>query len=133
MTGPASVDGQVMTGSFHAHQVPLPRAKADAQQLSELQTWLGSYGIHDLLVDSASALASSNPSDPGALFKPEVLRILPERVDRRLGMTKETYDGYEGLDVPDFEDFVDEKPTKVLSPMKAIGGKLIPLCGSASC
>lgn len=122
MTGPAKVDNKTMVGSFHAHQVPLPRAKTDEQQLAQLQEWLSSYGVHELFITHPGS-TTLNPADPGALFKPEVLRILPPRVDRRLGMTKETYDGYEPLDVPDFKNFVDDKAEKQLSPMKAIGGK----------
>lgn len=59
---------------------------------------------------------------PGALFTEEVLRILPPRVDRRMGMIKETYNGFEPLDVPDFKGFVSEKAEKDLSPMKTLGG-----------
>lgn len=121
MTGPARVDNQTMVGSFHAHQVPLPRAKSDDEQLAALQTWLSSYDVHELFVDQSGS-ATPNPADPGALFSPDVLRILPPREDRRLGMTKETYDGYEPLDVPDFQDFVTEKADRFISPMKAIGG-----------
>lgn len=111
-----------MVGSFHAHQVPLPLAKSDDTQLSMLQDWLSSYDVHSLFI--AGPGEQPNPADPYNLFTPEVLRILPPRVDRRLGMTKETYDGYEPLDVPDFQDFVDEKATKVVSPMKTIGSML---------
>jgi len=123
MTGPARVDNQTMVGSFHAHQVPLPRAKSDDEQLAALQTWLSSYDVHELFVDQSGS-ATPNPADPGALFSPDVLRILPPREDRRLGMTKETYDGYEPLDVPDFRDFVTEKADRFISPMKAIGALL---------
>lgn len=125
MTGPAKVDNQTMVGSFHAHQVPLPRAKTDDEQLALLQEWLSSYDVQDLFVTHPGETRKTalNPGDPGELFKPEVLRILPPRVDRRLGMTKETYDGYEPLDVPDFKEFVDENTDKSLSPMKAVASK----------
>lgn len=123
MTGPAKVDNMTILGSFRAHQVPLPRAKTDDKQLAQLQEWLSSYDVQDLFVTHPTATAAPNPGDPGDLFKPEVLRILPPRVDRRLGMTKEAYDGYEPLDVPDFKDFVDEKADRQLSPMKAIGSE----------
>lgn len=110
-----------MVGSFHAHQVPLPRAKTDNKQLAQLEEWLSSYGVHELFTTHPTATTDPNPNDPGELFKPEVLRILPPRVDRRLGMTKESYDSYEPLDVPDFKEFVDDKVDQKLSPMKAIG------------
>lgn len=122
MTGPARVDNQTMVGSFHAHQVPLPRAKTDDEQLAALQTWLESYDINGLFIEHSGSTTPPDPADPSTLFTPEVLRILPPRIDRRLGMTKETYDGYEPLDLPEFQEFVDEKPLRVISPMKAIGG-----------
>ncbi|KAF8312100.1 phosphoketolase [Clavulina sp. PMI_390] len=111
MTGPAKVDGQIVMGSFRAHQVPLPKAKADDEQLAQLQAWLESYDFPSLIA-------------PDGLFTDAVLRILPPRVDRRMGMIKESYNGYTPLDVPDFKDFVSKKPEKDESPMKAIGAYL---------
>lgn len=124
MTGPARVDNQTMVGSFHAHQVPLPRAKTDDEQLSALQAWLSSYNVRELFVQQKGDGATSH-ADPSALFAPEVLRILPPRQDRRMGMIKETYNGYEPLDVPDFKEFVSEKADKFMSPMKAVGSEYL--------
>lgn len=42
-TGPAKVDGQVVAGNYLAHQIPLPEAKTDPEQLKLLQDWLASY------------------------------------------------------------------------------------------
>jgi xylulose-5-phosphate/fructose-6-phosphate phosphoketolase len=137
MTGPVIVDEKNILGSFRAHQVPLPNAKSDPGQLTQLSEWLGSYDIHSLVHSRASAPAAHSHShhsshhsrqahtselNPDALFTDEVTRILPRRVDRRMGMIKETYNGYESLDVPEFQEFVSKKPEKDQSPMKAIGG-----------
>lgn len=126
MTGPRSLGDQILEGSFHAHQVPLPKAKNDPEQFKALVSWLSSYNISELLVnnagDSKHVPAENEGSYPEALFSHEVLRILPERVERRMGMIKESYAGYEALDVPDFKDHVDGSG-KDASPMKALGGK----------
>lgn len=137
MTGPAKLDGNTILGSFHAHQVPLPKAKTDDNQLGMLQSWLDSYDIHSLLVthppsehqtsaekevEEKLTKEGSSVEAPDALFKDVVLRILPPRADRRMGMIKETYNGYTPLDVPDFRGFVSEKADKDLSPMKAVAG-----------
>ncbi len=42
-TGPRIVDGLPVEGTFRAHQVPLPRAREDAEQLAQLEAWLRSY------------------------------------------------------------------------------------------
>lgn len=35
-SGPKKVDGNFVEGSFHAHQVPLMKAKTDKEQLVDL-------------------------------------------------------------------------------------------------
>lgn len=47
-TGPAEVNGQVVAGNYLAHQIPLPEAKTDPEQLKQLQTWLASYDFAEL-------------------------------------------------------------------------------------
>ncbi|QRV77613.1 hypothetical protein RhiJN_05628 [Ceratobasidium sp. AG-Ba] len=113
MTGPRSFKGTPIEGSFQSHQVPLPAAMSDDSQLKMLSEWLSSYGISDLLVQG------EHGDSPGEFIKESTLRILPERMDRRLGMLKETYAGYEPLDVPDFEAFGSDKPGE-MSAMKAV-------------
>ena len=44
--------GEFIEGSFHAHQVPLPNAKKDPQQLRILQEWLRSYRPEELFDDN---------------------------------------------------------------------------------
>ncbi|KAG8785735.1 hypothetical protein FRC12_017232 [Ceratobasidium sp. 428] len=86
---------------------------SDDTQLKILSDWLASYGVDELLVKGGHG------DKPDEFIKSNVLRILPERVDRRLGMLKESYAGYKPLDVPDFEGFGSDKPEE-MSAMKAV-------------
>lgn len=45
---PAEVEGTVIEGSFHAHQVPLPDVREDPEQLRALEAWLRSYRPEEL-------------------------------------------------------------------------------------
>ncbi|CUA72515.1 hypothetical protein RSOLAG22IIIB_04912 [Rhizoctonia solani] len=113
MTGPRSLKETPLEGSFHSHQVPLAKAMSDDDQLKILSDWLTSYEIGDLLVKGGAG------DKPDEFIKGSVLRILPERVNRRLGMIKESYAGYTALDVPDFESFGNDDE-KEISAMKAL-------------
>ncbi|KAF9517460.1 hypothetical protein BS47DRAFT_1371333 [Hydnum rufescens UP504] len=123
MTGPRFLGDKQVVGSFRSHQVPLPLAKTDTSQFEDLQRWLASYNFQDLLVRAPTS-AHNEGADPEAFFSKEVVRILPKRVERRMGMIKETYAGYEPLDVPDFKDYVNESG-KDASPMKTLGEYLV--------
>ncbi len=47
-TGPRYVDGVKVEGNCAAHQVPLPNAKTDPEQLKTLEAWLESYNFKEL-------------------------------------------------------------------------------------
>ena len=47
-TGPRMVDGVKIEGNCAAHQVPLPNAKTDKEQLKMLEDWLKSYKFEEL-------------------------------------------------------------------------------------
>ena len=47
-TGPREVDGVKIEGNCAAHQVPLPNAKTDKEQLKMLEAWLKSYNPKEL-------------------------------------------------------------------------------------
>ena len=47
-TGPKTVDGLKIEGNCAAHQVPLPKAKSDEEQLKMLEKWLKSYEFEEL-------------------------------------------------------------------------------------
>jgi xylulose-5-phosphate/fructose-6-phosphate phosphoketolase len=116
MTGPRDVGGQRVLGSFHAHQVPLPKALTDDVQFEMLKEWLESYGVNELF--DKEKIEAGN----GWFVKDEVLRILPKDQGLRFGTLKESYAGYESLQLSDFRQFGIEKPEASL--MKAIGGYL---------
>ncbi|KAK7742375.1 hypothetical protein SLS53_004520 [Cytospora paraplurivora] len=95
-TGPKKVDGQFVEGSFHSHQVPLPKANKDEEQLEILNKWLSSYKISDLL---------ENDGRP----KEKILNLLPKDDSKKLGQVKETYNPEIGLNLPDWEPLGHEK------------------------
>lgn len=47
-TGPTELHGQKVAGNYLAHQIPLPDAKTDPDELKMLQEWLESYHFADL-------------------------------------------------------------------------------------
>jgi len=61
-TGPSSVDGLPVAGTFRAHQVPLRRARSDPGQRAALEQWLRGYRPELLFDDrgrpSAAVLAN---------------------------------------------------------------------------
>ena len=50
-TGPDEVAGQKVAGNYLAHQIPLPLAKTDSEQLTQLEDWLKSYHFEELFVN----------------------------------------------------------------------------------
>lgn len=47
-TGPREVDGHKVAGNYLSHQIPLPAAKTDPDQLRMLSDWLHSYHFDEL-------------------------------------------------------------------------------------
>lgn len=47
-TGPTEVRGRKVAGNYLAHQIPLPEAKTDSEELKILQKWLESYHFDEL-------------------------------------------------------------------------------------
>src|SRR6266852_7936363 len=62
-TGPKSVDGLPVEGTFRAHQVPLSNVRSNPEHLRLLEQWMKSYRPEELfdehgrLVQSRAALA----------------------------------------------------------------------------
>lgn len=105
--GPKSFHGEFIEGSFHSHQVPLPGAKSSDEELKALQEWLKSYRPEELFT-------------PDGVPVPEVLSIIPEAAEQRLGQKKEAFRTYAPLNVPEWEGFCAEQGTQE-SCMKAVG------------
>jgi xylulose-5-phosphate/fructose-6-phosphate phosphoketolase len=95
-TGPKKVDGEIVEGSFHAHQVPLMKAKTSREQLGELQRWLLSYSPAKLFTETGDAIDS-------------IKSIIPPVENNRIGQRAETYKAYQPLKVPDWREFGVEK------------------------
>ncbi|KAL8383316.1 hypothetical protein RB595_006863 [Gaeumannomyces hyphopodioides] len=70
-SGPKEVDGKFVEGSFHSHQVPLPKAGRDQTHLAELEKWLSSYDFNRLVVNGS-------PSE-------KILKTLPKEAAKMLG------------------------------------------------
>jgi len=50
-TGPLEIDGQVVEGTFRAHQVPAANCATNAAHLKVLEDWMKSYNPDDLFTD----------------------------------------------------------------------------------
>ncbi|THH08012.1 hypothetical protein EW145_g2997 [Phellinidium pouzarii] len=111
-TGPKSIHGEYIEGSFHSHQVPLPKAKVDADELNALQAWLDSYNISELI-----------DIPTGTPFK-NILRFVPSTPEKRLGQSNKANGDYNTLITPDWEPLAAEKGTQE-SCMKSIGKFLL--------
>ncbi|KAK5987197.1 putative phosphoketolase [Cladobotryum mycophilum] len=94
-TGPREVDGKIIEGSFHSHQVPLPRANKDYKHLQLLKDWLESYGISKLL-------PNGKPAE-------EVLSCIPKNDAKKLGQIKASYNPLGEMNIPEWKDFSVEK------------------------
>jgi len=107
LSGPKAIHGEFIEGSFHSHQVPLPNAKTDDDELEALRAWLASYRPHNLFTDSGGPVE-------------EMLSMVPLDPEKKLGQRKESYKSYSPLYTPDWVPYCAEKGTQE-SCMKAIG------------
>jgi xylulose-5-phosphate/fructose-6-phosphate phosphoketolase len=107
LSGPKSVHGEILEGSFRSHQVPLPLAKTSTEELDLLVNWLGSYRPSELFNGDGT------PVD-------DILKLIPERNDKKLGQRREAYKAYTPLEVPDWRSTAVERGTQE-SCMKRVG------------
>ncbi|KAG6832793.1 hypothetical protein H0H92_009411 [Tricholoma furcatifolium] len=105
-TGPKMLHGEFIEGSFRSHQVPLPDAKTDPEELNLLQKWLESYRSKELFNKDGTPVN-------------EILKIVPEG-DKRLGMREEAHKSHRPLHLPHWGDFTFHAGEEE-SCMKAIG------------
>ena len=86
-TGPKTVDGEPVEGTFRAHQVPIPQPRENPEHLAQLEAWMRSYQPDDLfgadgclradlaaLAPSGERRMGANPhANGGRLLEPLVL------------------------------------------------------------
>ncbi|HET6811733.1 MAG TPA: phosphoketolase family protein [Acidimicrobiales bacterium] len=97
-TGPRTVDGQAVEGTWRSHQVPLAEVRTDRDHLAALEEWMRSYRP-DELFDETGALVPA-------------LAALPPRDDRRMSANPHANGGLllRGLEMPDFRSYAVDVP-----------------------
>ena len=97
-TGPRVVGGKPVEGTFRAHQVPLPNAKSNPDELTLLEAWMRSYRPEELFTND------------GALV--DELSSLAPKADRRMGANPHANGGrlLRPLELPDFRHYAVEVP-----------------------
>ena len=110
-TGPKSVDGLRVEGTFRAHQVPLADPRGNPEHLRQLDAWLRSYRAEELFDDNGR-------------FRDDLRALAPSGA-RRMGANPHANGGLllRDLHVPDFRSYavavlrpgsVDAEDTRVL-------------------
>jgi xylulose-5-phosphate/fructose-6-phosphate phosphoketolase len=92
-TGPASVDGKQVEGTFRAHQVPLAEVRTNPVHLKLLEEWMRSYRPEELF-------------DRNGKFVSELAELAPQGT-RRMGANPRANGGVllHELRMPDFRDY----------------------------
>ena len=92
-TGPKTVDGVPVEGTFRAHQVPVADVRQNPEHLSLLESWMKSYRPDELF------------DERGRLI-PELAALAPKG-DRRMGANPHANGGrlLADLDLPDYADY----------------------------
>ena len=92
-TGPKEVSGNIIEGSFRAHQVPIVIDESHPENLELLENWLRSYRPEELFDDEGHILD-------------DIKQLVPEG-DRRMGLNPHTNGGklLEELRLPDFRNY----------------------------
>jgi xylulose-5-phosphate/fructose-6-phosphate phosphoketolase len=112
-SGPKMLHGEFIEGSFHSHQVPLPGAKTSKEELQCLQEWLQSYGPHELFATKGGEGVEGAPAK-------ELLSIVPDKKEKKLGCRKEAYAAFEPIQVPEWVRLGVQKGSQA-SCMKVVG------------
>ncbi|MDE2295314.1 MAG: phosphoketolase family protein [Gammaproteobacteria bacterium] len=97
-TGPKSVDGKPVEGTFRAHQVPLSDPAKNPAHLAALEAWLRSYRPEELF-------------DEHGVLRPELAALAP-RGERRMSANPHANGGalLHDLRLPDFAGYALDVP-----------------------
>jgi xylulose-5-phosphate/fructose-6-phosphate phosphoketolase len=111
-TGPKVVDGLPVEGTWRAHQVPIPEARANPQHLAQLEAWMRSYRPEELF-------------DDGGTFVPELAQLAP-RDYRRMSANPHANGGLllRELRLPEFREYavpVSTPGQEVSEPTRVLG------------
>ncbi len=114
-TGPITVDGEKVEGTFRAHQVPMAGVRENPAHLAALEAWMRSY-LPDELFDS-----DGRPV-------PELLACAPKG-ERRMSANPHANGGIllRDLELPDWRDYAIDVPspgTGAHEATKVLGGWL---------
>jgi xylulose-5-phosphate/fructose-6-phosphate phosphoketolase len=97
-TGPKSVDGKPVEGTWRAHQVPLDKLADHPERLRQLEEWMHSYRPADLFDEEGHPVAAILGQAPDGL--------------RRMGMNPHANGGMllRDLDLPPFHGYAVDVP-----------------------
>ena len=114
-TGPATIDGVQIEGSFRSHQVPITDPATNPAHLALLESWLRSYRAQELF-------------DADGRLQPELADLAPTG-DRRMGANPHANGGIllRDLRMPDFRDYAVAVPTPGIAGIgdtRVLGGFL---------
>jgi xylulose-5-phosphate/fructose-6-phosphate phosphoketolase len=95
-TGPKTIDGKKIEGSFRSHQVPLSDPAVHPEHLAQLEEWLRSYRPEELF-------------DEEGRLKPELAELAPQG-ERRMGANPRANGGLllRDLEMPDYRAYAVE-------------------------
>lgn len=114
-TGPKTVDGLEVEGTWRSHQVPLPGTRNNAEHRTQLEEWLRGYRPEELF-------------DEAGRLRPELRAQAPDG-DRRMSANPHANGGLllHDLDLPDFRDYAVAVPrpaTETQEATRVLGGFL---------
>ncbi|HUZ84114.1 MAG TPA: phosphoketolase family protein, partial [Gaiellales bacterium] len=111
-TGPATVDGLPVEGTWRSHQVPIAEVRGNPDHLQALERWMRSYRPHELFDERGGLVAA-------------VAGLAPEG-GRRMSASAHANGGLllRDLELPDFRDHAVEvgAPTAVRASATAVLG-----------
>jgi len=114
-TGPRTVDGLPVEGSWRSHQVPLAAVRENPDHLRRLEEWMRSYRPEELFGEDGAPIA-------------DLARLAPAG-ERRMSATPHANGGLllRDLDLPDFRDYAVDVPAPAATTSEAtrvLGGFL---------
>ena len=114
-TGPKTVDGKLVEGSWRSHQVPIDDAHTNEAHRAQLEGWLRSYRPEELFDENGTLVAE--------------LAALPPVDERRMSANPRANGGIRlvDLDLPDFRAYAVEVPAPgatTAEPTRVLGAFL---------